>query len=136
MRTTLAETAIAAAAAPHRQAHICTDGRWYNPHAGTRTPCPTLGHLTTATEQVTRLGAAVHDAAHNDDAARYVAEGMTGLVMAQVDAESREGWTTTARMAVEALSEWLDRDPALEGRATAALARLTSGQPLEVLDRG
>lgn len=139
MRPTLAYAALTAAAAPHEYGHVCHDGLWYAPHLGTRSPCPPLASLRTVREQVQHLHEQVHTAAHNDTAATAVAEGMTGLVMADLPDEDREGWVTTARMAIEALAHHLDRDPVLEARQAAAVARLTGGSggaPLTSLAEG
>jgi hypothetical protein len=125
MRPTLALATLDSLAGPHRAGHRCTDGEWYNDATG-RPPCPVRRDLGVVREQVEALHASVHEAAHDDDAARAVAEGMTGLVMADLDTESREGWTLTARMAVEALAAHLDRDPALEARAASVRARLAA----------
>lgn len=126
MRPDLALTAINAVREHHAYGHTCHDGRWYNPNAGTRSPCPDLRHLDTAREQVERLHASVHEAAHTDRHAVAVAEGMTGLTMSALDPESREGWTLTARMAIEALAASLDGDDDLTARARAASARITT----------
>jgi hypothetical protein len=126
MRPALALAALDAALLPHRGGHRCTDGKWWNDATGTRTPCPTRIHLDLAHEQVGKLHASVHEAAHDTDAATAVAEGMTGLVMAELSADDREGWVLTARMAIEALAEHLDRDPAREARARALRDRLAA----------
>lgn len=126
MKPTLALAAITAAAAPHQGGHTCTDGKWYNPNAGTRGPCPTIGHLRTAAEQVEKLHASVHEAAHDTPAAEHVAQSMTGLVMTELNDEDREGWTRTARMAIEGLAEWLDRDPDLIARRERVRAQLAA----------
>ena len=134
MRPTLAIAAIDAVEAPHRGGHTCVDARWYNDNTGTRTPCPVRDHLTTARQQVGKLHTAVHEAAHNDAAATHVAEAMTGLTMADLSDEDRDGWVTAARMAIEGLAEWLDRDPVQESRLAgvrARLARAGIGDPTE-----
>lgn len=134
MRPTLALTAIEAVEHPHRGGHNCDDGKWYNDNTGTRTPCPVRAHLTTAREQVDRLHAQVHEAAHDEAAAVHVAEAMTGLVLADLADEDREGWVMTARMAMEGLAEWLDRDTVQEQRLAGIrerLARAGIGDPTE-----
>ena len=124
MRPDTALTLIAGLARPHHGGHRCTNGNWHNDAVGTRAPCPVVDALDALRREVTGLHEQVHDAAHDDDAARAVAEGMTGLVMADLDDESQEGWTLTARMAVEALAAHLDRDPVREARAAAVRERL------------
>ena len=126
MRPTLALSTLDHLTAPHRGAHRCTNGAWFNDNVGDRLPCPVRAGLTTVREQVEALHASVHEAAHDTTAAVAVAEGMTGLTMADLDPESREGWTLAARMAVEALAAHLDRDPALEARAKAVRDRLAA----------
>lgn len=126
MRPTLALSTIETLTAPHRGGHRCTSGDWHNDNVGDRLPCPVLAGLTTVREQVQALHEQVHNAAHDTGAAVAVAEGMTGLVMAELHPEDREGWTLAARMAVEALAAHLDRDPALEARAQAVRDRLTA----------
>lgn len=126
MRPTLALATLDTLAAPHRGGHRCTSGVWFNDNAGDRLPCPVRRDLATVREQVEALHASVHEAAHDTDAAVAVAEGMTGLTMADLDPESREGWTLAARMAVEALAAHLDRDPVLESRAKAVRDRLSA----------
>lgn len=124
MKPTLALASIDAAEAPHRHGHTCTDGRWWNPNAGTRSPCPIQGHLRVAREQVEKLHAQVHEAAHDTPTVDAVAEGMTGLVLADLQPEDRDGWRMATRLAIESLAEQLDRDAALEARAAAVRARL------------
>lgn len=121
-----AMTALDAVEEPHRGGHRCTDGAWYNDNAGPRTPCPTRQHVATVREQVDRLHAQVHDAAHDTPAAEHVAHAMTGLVLADLEPEDREGWTRTARMAIEGLAEWLERDPHKIARAEQVRARLAA----------
>lgn len=103
-----AYASIDAAALPHLHGHSCTDGRWYNENAGSRSACPTLTHLRHARAQVGLLDSQVHRAAHDDAAVRATAEGMTGLVMADLGGDDREGWMQTARDAIEALAAHLD----------------------------
>lgn len=133
-RPDLLLAALDAVAQPHRGGHRCTDGGWYNENAGTRTPCQVTLHLRTAREQAHRLHDQVHEAAHDTAAAEHVAEAMTGLVMADLSDDDRAGWTTTARMAIEGLSEWLDRDPVADRRRASIRDRLAAaglGDPTE-----
>jgi hypothetical protein len=109
---------------PHRAGHRCIDGNWWNPNAGSRQHCPVYTRLQEVADTATALRDSVHEAAHDTAAATAVAEGMTGLVMADLDPEDREGWVLTARMAIEALAIWLDIDHVLEARRAATLARL------------
>lgn len=125
-RPNLALASIDAARRPHDHGHTCTDGKWWNPNTGTRSSCPTRLSLLTAATQVQHLFDQVHEAAHDDDAAVAVAEGMTGLVMVELAEDDAEGWTTTARMAIEALAAHLDHDPDLEARAAAAHDRMAA----------
>jgi hypothetical protein len=100
--------------APHLHGHSCVShfpgvDAWYNPGAGRTGPCPTLTTLRDLRTHLAALTTQVHDAAHDDAAAVAVAEGMTGLVMADLEPEeAREGWVLTARLAIEALAAHLD----------------------------
>lgn len=109
---------------PHRGGHRCTDGGWYNDATGARVPCPVVRSLTAVRQAVDDLAAAPHAAAHDTAAAVAVAEGMTGLDLSVLAEEEREGWTLTARLAIETLAAHLDRDPEREARAAAVQARL------------
>lgn len=123
-----------AAAGPHRSGHRCLDGQWYNPHAGARTPCPTAVTLAAAREDVARLHAAPHAAAHDAEAVDRITEAMlAGTPLADLDPEQADGWRHLARLAVEALAEHLERDPAREARAAAASGRLSAA--LALIDR-
>jgi hypothetical protein len=105
-----AEHALAdldAAGTDHAYAHRCTDGQWYR--LGHR--CPTRQNLLHAETHVRALIGAVEKAAADPDALRTVAEGMTGLMMADLDGDSREGWQATARLAVLSLAAWLSTPP-------------------------
>lgn len=125
MRLTLALTALDAVEAPHRGGHTCDDGKWYNDNTGTRTPCPIRGHLTTAREQVHRLHAQVHEAAHDEAAVEVIAQAMlSDTPMGDLDPDAAEGWRYLARLAVEGLAEWLDRDPVQEQRLAGIRERL------------
>lgn len=126
MRPDTALTVIAGLARPHIAGHRCTNGDWYNDAVGARERCPVRAALDTLTLEVKGLHEQIHGAAHDDDAARAVAEGMTGLVLADLGDEEREGWTLAARMAIEALAAHLDRDPVLEARAAAVRERLAA----------
>lgn len=123
MKPDLALAAIEAVEVHHRGGHTCHDGRWYNDNTGTRTHCPARSHLLTAAFQVVRLGSRVHDAAHSERHPVAVAEGMTGLVMADLQPEDAAGWVQAARMAIEALAASLEADSDLTARAQAAAAR-------------
>jgi hypothetical protein len=92
----------------HRGQHRCDDGRWYGPREWQTCPMHVAaGALLDAIDAERRR---VHEAAHDADAVRVVAEGMTGLVMAELSADDAHGWQTTARMAIEALAGHLDPD--------------------------
>lgn len=137
MRPTLIHAALDALDAPHRAGHRCTDGEWWNDAVGTRTSCGVRGHIATIRTQVERLHASVHDAAHSDDAVTAVLTGMTGFStedLAAMPAEDRDGWVLTVRLAVEALAEWLDRDPVKDARVAAVRERLAAAQKPETRD--
>jgi hypothetical protein len=95
----------------HRFAHTCTDGVWYNPHAGPRTPCSVTGLVTHLRTEVHRLLTAVPDAAHDPDLIDAVAHRMTGFDLSELPQEEADGWRTTAGNAVEALADLLDLKP-------------------------
>lgn len=111
---------------PHTAGHRCIDGQWVNPNAGARRNCATYDLLQEVRTGAEALHASVHAAAHDTDAATAVAEGMTGLTMAELDTDSRDGWVLTARLAIEALAGWLDTDHVLEAKRAATLDRLAS----------
>lgn len=97
----------------HRGGHRCTDGQWYNPNAGPRTPCPTAGILGLVAGQIRGLAAQVHEAAHNDSHALQVglaAVGYTEEELADTDQpdDDRQGVIGMGRAAIERLSEILD----------------------------
>ena len=129
MRPTLLHTALDAIDKPHVAGHKCIDGQWYNDAAGTRTPCPVRLHVTTARDQADRLHSQVHDAAHDDDAVRFVMQGMTGFTdddLTEMGADDAGAWMLATRLAIEALSEHLDRDPVLDARRAAIRERLAA----------
>lgn len=129
MRPTLIHAALDALDKPHVAGHVCADRQWYNAAAGTRTPCPVRRHVATAREQADRLHAQVHEAAHDNTAVRVVMQGMTGFTdddLANMPAEDAEGWMHATRLAIEALSEHLDRDPVLDARRAAIRERLAA----------
>jgi hypothetical protein len=124
-----AEHALAdldAAGTDHAYAHRCTDGQWYR--LGHR--CPTRQNLLHAETHVRALIGAVEKAAADPDALRTVAEGMTGLTMADLDGDSREGWQTTARLAVLTLAAWLS-DPTA-GKDRDDMSETEVQEPIEV----
>lgn len=125
MRPTLALASIDRASLAHRHGHRCDDGQWYNPNTGTKTPCPITASLTIAATQIQRLHAQVHDASHNPTVVDLVAEAMlAGTPLADLPPENADGWRHLTRLAIEALAEYLDRDPVLEARAAAAVERI------------
>lgn len=111
---TPAYDALARLSYHHEGGHRCYDDRWYNPRTGSRVPCPALTHLTTLRTTLTNLREQTHRAAQDPAAVRAVAEGMTGLTMADLGGEDRGAWETTARWAIEALAEHLHPTPAQE----------------------
>lgn len=124
MSPELALQAIAAVTTAHVGGHRCQDDRWYNDHTGTHTKCPVRLHMETATAQVQRLAEQVHAAATTPRHIDAVAQGMTGLVLADLQPEDAEGWRTTARYAIEALAASLDGSEALTTRATQLAQRI------------
>lgn len=124
MTPDLALQSITAVRQIHAQGHTCTDGRWYNPRAGTRSRCQTLAHLDTAHEQVTRLRTQVHDAAHSDRHVDAVAAALTSTPLTELPEDVRTGWRHMARLAVEALAWSLANSTALTDRAAALHARI------------
>lgn len=129
MRPTLALQALAAVTAPHKGGHRCTDNNWYHDGVGTQTPCPVTAHLVTVREQIDRLHTQVHEAAHDTPTMVHVMEAMTGFDAEEMDDELRSAWVLSVRQAVEALAEYLDRDPAQDARLAAVRARLAAAQP-------
>lgn len=114
----------------HRGQHRCDDGNYYGPKVWAE--CPMNVNASVLSLAMVDERNRVHEAAHNDDAVRAVAEGMTGLVMAELSDEDRQGWMMTARMAIEALAAHLDpllepdeneRQPELDPIFDAALDR-------------
>jgi hypothetical protein len=104
----LVGAALDALTDPHIGGHRCTDGLWWNPNAGTRTPCPTLGHLRLIAEQVDRLRTQVHDAAHTPTSCNVVAEAFTGLTLAALPIYDAVSYHHAGRLALEALAAHLD----------------------------
>ena len=100
--------------ARHLGGHSHTDGpglsRWYNPRVRPAEPCPTLTDLDTIHATIAALTARIHAAADDQATVRAVADGMTGLTMADLGDEEREGWEATARMAILSLAARLDGD--------------------------
>ena len=125
MSPELALQALAVVTEPHLVGHTCTDGRWWNPRTGTKTPCPVYLHLVTVTQQVQRLAEQVHVAAHQPRHVEAVASGLlAGTPLAELPPEEREGWVTMAQQAISALAVSLDGNQALTDRATAAAGRV------------
>lgn len=127
MKPTLLHASLDAIGKPHVAGHRCSDGKWYNDAAGTRTPCPVRLHLDTAHEQADRLHAQVHDSAHDDDSVRFVMQAMTGFTdddLTQMDPGDVHGWMLATRLGIEGLAEYLDRDPVREARVAGLRQRL------------
>lgn len=124
MRDTLIHTTLDALKEPHRFGHRCDDGNWWNPNAGTRTPCPVFTRLDTVRAQVEQISGAVAAAAEDPTTLRVMIEAMTGLDLKALPAEESEGWMVSAAVALEALAAHLNRDPAVEARAEAVKVRL------------
>lgn len=95
---------------PHLGGHTC-DGRWFNPNAGARNHCPTLVALNAIQEWADETRVWVHLAATDVAAQTRVAEGMTGLVLADLDPEDAVAWRTTAMYAIQALAGHLTPCP-------------------------
>lgn len=107
-----ADADLTALIRPHLYGHRCTDPTtgvemWQQPHLS-GVPCHPLAGLRAVETYIAALRTRVHTAAHHTPTAEAVAEGMTGLTMADLPTEEREGWTLTARMAMETLSAILD----------------------------
>jgi len=124
MRPDLARQALAAVRREHASGHTCTDGKWWNPRTGTRSPCPTLTHLDTADRVLAALGTQVHAAAHQPRHVDAVATAMTSTPLGEMSPENAEAWRGLARQAIEALSYSLDTSDALTERAATAAARV------------
>lgn len=127
MQPTLLLAALDAVGKPHVAGHRCSDGKWYNDAAGTKSPCPVRLHLDTARDQAEKLHASVHEAAHDDASVRYVMQAMTGFTdddLSQMPGDESWGWMHTTRLAIEGLSEYLDRDPVREARLAGLRNRL------------
>lgn len=125
MRPDLALTAIDAVRADHLHGHTCTDGKWFNPHAGSRTACPVLCHLNTALAQVTGLGTQVHDAAHQARHVDAVAAALIATPLAELSPDNQEAWRGLARQGIEALAWSLENNAQLTERGHALVERLT-----------
>lgn len=126
MRPDLALTAIDAVRADHAHGHTCTDGKWYNPHAGSRTPCAVLGHLNTAYTQTQALAAQVHLAAHTARHVDAVAAALVATPLAELSADNQEAWRGLARQGIEALAWSLENNDQLTERGHALVERLNS----------
>lgn len=126
MMPDLAVTAIEAVRAVHQHGHTCTDGKWYNPHAGTRSRCQTLAHLDTALAQVGLLSAQVHTAAHTDRHVHAVAAAICAMPLADLPPDAVDTWVGIARQAVEALAYSLETSEDLTARANQLADRLTT----------
>jgi hypothetical protein len=135
MKPTLIYDRLDTLAGAHRSGHRCQDGQWYNPNAGARTPCPVSLSLAEVRQEVEAQHASVHEAAHDPETVEHVATAMlSGSPLGDLDPEQADGWRHLARLAIEALAEHLDRDPALEQRAAAVRARLAAAG-LRMIDR-
>lgn len=127
MKPDLALTALDAVRREHNRGHTCTDGKWFNPNAGTRSRCATLAHVDTATEQVTRLATQVHDAAHADRHVHAVAAALVSTPLAELPPDVREGWVHMSHLAIEALAYSLETNDQLTEAARAVQARFNAG---------
>jgi hypothetical protein len=124
VRPDLALTAIDAVRADHAHGHTCTDGKWYNPLAGSRTTCQVLAHLNTARQQLDRLAAQVHDAAHTARHVDAVAAALVATPLAELSPDNQEAWRGLARQGIEALAYSLENNDQLTQRAQALTDRL------------
>lgn len=119
----LATAAIDAVRLDHTNGHTCTDGKWYNPRAGTRSKCQTLTHLDLAHLQVTALGAQVHAAAHTPRHVDAVAGALVATPLPELSPENVEAWRGLARQGIEALAYSLETTDQLTERATQVAGR-------------
>lgn len=93
----------------HRGQHRCGPGRWFGVDAWRS--CPTNVAAAALVDALAEERARVHEAAHDDTAVHAVLTGMTGFTvddLAAMEVEDRDGWTLTARGAIEALAAHLD----------------------------
>lgn len=135
MRPDLALTAIDAVRADHAHGHTCSDGKWYNPHAGTRTRCQTAVHLDTASNQVTLLGTQVQVAATQTRHIDAVAAALVATPLAELSPDNQEAWRGLARQGIEALAWSLENNDQLTQRAQALTERLAA-DPVVLHDPG
>lgn len=118
--STLTDAALDAVRQPHAFGHTCHNGRWYNHHVGTRSPCPVLGHLGLLTAQITRLEQQVHAAAHDPAAVTVVACALlAGTPLTELSEDEAAGWFTMARQGIEGLAAHLDPDAPSDRRPVA-----------------
>lgn len=124
MKPDLALAAIDAVRADHAHGHTCTDGKWYNPHAGTRTSCQVWRHLDVARVQVYLLGQQIHAAAHTPRHVDAVAAALIATPLAELSPDNQEAWRGLARQGIEALAYSLENNDQLTQRAEALAVRL------------
>jgi hypothetical protein len=90
----------------HRGQHRCTDSIYYGPRdAG---DCPVSAAVQVLADTIDQVRALPHTAVHDAEHVDLVALGMTGLVMADLAPEDRDGWRLTVRNALEAHAALLD----------------------------
>lgn len=122
--TQAALDAVRALEEPHRYAHTCSDTitapAWYR----NGTPCPAWLHLQTLRSSLEDLHERVHVSAHTPATVDTVAAAMLSGPLTDLDDIQQDAWRHLTRLALERLSEVLDRDPADLARANAAAARL------------
>lgn len=124
--TEAALSAVRALEQPHRYAHTCDDReqppgvRWYR----NGDPCPAWDDLQTIRASLEHLHEAVHTAAHTPATVDTVAAAMLSGPLSELDTEQQDGWRHLTRLALERLSEVLQRDTAVQDRARAASDRL------------
>lgn len=124
MQPTRALSAIESVAHRHRGGHRCIDGNWYNDNAGARVACGTLTALRGAADDVRRLHAQVHDAAHDPEAVDAVMSAMLSTPVEDIDPGERDPWRHLTRLAIEGLAHHLDQDTSPEARRAEAAAAL------------
>lgn len=120
--------AVRALEEPHRYAHHCwthptppQETRWWR--NGDR--CPAWDDLQTIRASLEHLHERVHASAHTPATVDTVAAAMLSGPLSDLEPDQQDAWRQLTRLALERLSEVLDRDPADAARALAAAARLT-----------
>lgn len=112
--------AVRALEEPHRYAHRCNDQVWWRNDQ----TCPVLTESAIVRASLEHLHERVHVAAHTPTTVDTVAAAMLSGPLTDLDPEQQDAWRQLTHLALERLSEVLDRDPADAARAQAAAGRL------------